>query len=113
MLFNIFINDMVMVQSSLSASFLGGVVDMQHGCAAIQRHLKRPEKWANRKFNKEMCQIHFPGKSNPRHHHVLGHVWLESSMAKKASGILVDTNLTISHQYASTAKKAKQHPGLY
>ena len=49
---------------------LGGLADMPEGCAAIQRDLDRPEKWAVRslmKFNKRKCKDLHLGRNNPMH----------------------------------------------
>ncbi|PKU49342.1 rna-directed dna polymerase from mobile element jockey-like [Limosa lapponica baueri] len=88
---------------------LGGVTDMPEGCAAFQRYLDRPEKWAFRnlkKFNKEMCKDLHLRRNNPTHQYMLWADQLESSFAEKALGILMDPMLNTSHQCALEARKA-------
>jgi len=88
---------------------LGGVADTLQGQAAIQRDLTRLEKWHKRnlvKFNKENCKVLPLGRNNPRHHHLLGATGLESRLAGKDLGVLVDTKLTTNQQGALEAKAA-------
>ncbi|KAK4810486.1 hypothetical protein QYF61_004266 [Mycteria americana] len=114
-LFNVFINDLDDgVEYTLSKladdSELGGVPNMPEGRAAIQRELDRLQKWADRnlmKFNKgKWCKILHLGRNNPRHQYRMGATQLESSLAEKALGVLVDTKLNMSQQCALAAKKA-------
>ncbi|KAK4819570.1 hypothetical protein QYF61_007081 [Mycteria americana] len=113
-LFTIFTNDPGAGAECTLSKFaddtkLGGVADMPEGHAAIQRDLGRLEKWADRnlmQFNKgenrspalEEEQPHAPGHAR---------VWqLESGLAEKDLGVLVDTRLTVRKQCALAAKKA-------
>lgn len=58
------------------------------------------------KFNKENCKALHLGKNNLKYQYRVGTKQLESSLAGKAMGVLVDNKLSISQQYALTAKKA-------
>ena len=74
---------------------------MPEGCAAIQRHLNRQEKWADRnlmKFNKGKCKVLHLGRNNPMNQNTLGIDQMKSSFVEKGLGILVDTKLTMSQQ---------------
>ena len=81
---------------------------MPEGHAAIQRDLNRREKWADRnlmKFNKEKCKVLHLGRNNPTHQYMLGATQLESSLAEKDLGVLVDTKLNRRQQRALAAKR--------
>ncbi|GAB0179219.1 mitochondrial enolase superfamily member 1 [Grus japonensis] len=88
---------------------LGGVTDMPEDHAAIQRDLNRLEKWADRnltKFNKGKCNVLHLERNKPRHQYMLGVDQLESSLAEKDLGVLVDTKLNVSQQCALAAKRS-------
>jgi len=57
-------------------------------------------------FNKENCKVLQMKRDNPRHLYMLGASELESSLAEKTLGILVDTKLNVSQQCALAAKVA-------
>lgn len=44
---------------------MGGVADTPKGCGAIQRDLNRLKEWADRKFNKEKCEVLHVGGTTP------------------------------------------------
>ncbi|KAK4823613.1 hypothetical protein QYF61_004216 [Mycteria americana] len=84
---------------------LSGVNNTAHGCAAIQRL----EKWADRnlrKFNKGKCKVLYLVRNNPMHKARLSAHQLETSLAEKDFGVLVDNKLTTSKQCALGAKKS-------
>jgi len=58
------------------------------------------------KFNKENCKVLHLGKNNPMHQYMLRATQLESSLAEKDLGVLVDTRLNMSQKHVLAAKKA-------
>ncbi|KAK4814697.1 LOW QUALITY PROTEIN: hypothetical protein QYF61_025523 [Mycteria americana] len=98
-LFNTFINDLDEgIECTITKQHQSGgrSVDLLKGRKALQRDLNRLHRWAGAncmRFNKAQCQR--PGEE-----------WLESCLAEKDLGVLVDSHLNMSQQCAQVAKKA-------
>ncbi|KAL9869576.1 uncharacterized protein GJ701_006434 [Geothlypis trichas] len=88
---------------------LAACVDLLEDRKALQQDLEWLDGWAESNkmtFSKSRRRVLHFGHNNPLQHYRLGIVWLDSAQVERDFGVLVNSQLNMSQQYALVAKKA-------
>uniref|UniRef100_A0A8C3IBY2 Reverse transcriptase domain-containing protein n=1 Tax=Chrysemys picta bellii TaxID=8478 RepID=A0A8C3IBY2_CHRPI len=113
-LFNLFINDLEKGVNSEMAKFaddtkLLKIVKTKADCEELQKDLIKLSDWATKwqmKFNMDKCKVMHIGKNNPNYTYNVTGANLATTNKERDLGVIVDSSLKTSMQYAAAVKKA-------
>ncbi|CAM4413494.1 unnamed protein product, partial [Caretta caretta] len=119
-LFNLFINDLEKGVNSEVEKFaddtkLLKIVKTTEDCEELQKDLTKLSDWAKKwqmKFNVDKCKVMHIGKNNPNYTYNMTGANLATTNQERDLGVIVDSSLKTSMQYAVAVKKANRMLGI-